>query len=338
MMIDCIDQVATEKINGFTGPLFIIGMQRSGTKLLRELLNGHPQISIPSVETNCLPYWFKMWNDFGDLSNPANFAKFYRHVARHPYFIYTKNQTGPIISEQQWYQFCRGYTLAEVFEALIRHDANVEYDSNTIWGDKSPSYITQLPLLKQIFPKARFIHIIRDVRDYCLSLHKAWKKNMLRAAQRWADNVMQPPLDAQHFPENYLEVKYEQLLYEPEQELKRCCTFLGVPFDPKMTQLTRATENIGDAKGDRIIRTSNKEKYLEAMEPKLRRMIEAIAASAMTHFGYTVEYSGPSYQLSKSQMFYYQLLDGFNFLTSEAQREGFLTILRIELGAYITSR
>ena len=74
-----------------------------------------------------------------------------------------------------------------VFEALIRHDSDARPDG--VWGDKSPNYRAHLPLLRQLWPEARFIHIIRDARDVCLSSHKAWKKAVLRNAQRWTDEV-----------------------------------------------------------------------------------------------------------------------------------------------------
>mgnify|MGYP000529984615 CR=1 FL=1 len=65
--ITIIDQVK------FKGPLFIVGMPRSGTKLLRDLLNQHPKIHIAEIETHFLPFWFSQWKEFGDLSEKENF-------------------------------------------------------------------------------------------------------------------------------------------------------------------------------------------------------------------------------------------------------------------------
>ena len=80
----------------FTGPIFIIGMPRSGTKLLRALLINHPNIGIPSIETEFLPYWVKNWNKFGDLSQWSIFKKFYQTVISFPYFIYMR-ENGKLI-------------------------------------------------------------------------------------------------------------------------------------------------------------------------------------------------------------------------------------------------
>ena len=67
----------------FKGPLFIVGIPRSGTKLLRGLLDEHPMIGIPPIEIEFLPYWEKRWRDFGDLSDPYMFSKFYKNNYTH---------------------------------------------------------------------------------------------------------------------------------------------------------------------------------------------------------------------------------------------------------------
>jgi hypothetical protein len=78
----------------FSGPLFIVGMPRSGTKLLRDLLRGHPLIGIPTTEANLLPRWAAEWHRLGDLSDRERFAAFYRRAVRAPYFLLMEKHTG----------------------------------------------------------------------------------------------------------------------------------------------------------------------------------------------------------------------------------------------------
>ena len=78
----------------FTGPLFIVGLPRSGTKLLRSLLNNHPEIGIPGAESQFLPYLYRRWAQFGDLSDSAKFHNFYAYATKLPYFVYMRQQ-GP---------------------------------------------------------------------------------------------------------------------------------------------------------------------------------------------------------------------------------------------------
>lgn len=320
----------------FTGPLFLVGMPRSGTKLLRSLLNEHPDIGIPRVETEFLPYWVRNWNRFGDLSDYSNFKKFYRVMMNLPYFTYMR-ENGTLIQERVWFNACKNCTPAGIFEALVRHDAKVDFGTNKIWGDKSPSYIGQVPLLKELFPNARFIHIIRDVRDYCLSINKAWGKNMIRAAQRWADSIHEVRMDTNKFPEDYLEVRYENLLDRPEVCLESLCTFLNLKYDSKMLCLSTATENIGDAKGKKEIIKSNKEKYLKLMKWSIRGKIEAIAGPVLRSCGYSYEYRGDILRLSRGLMLFYQALDALNLVKAEMRERSLFSAVAFHLRHFVTS-
>ncbi|MEB3360070.1 MAG: sulfotransferase [Synechococcales bacterium] len=313
----------------FSGPVFLIGMPRSGTKLLRGLLNGHSQIRIPMVETEFLPYWVRRWSDYGDLSQPKNFQRFYQDAIQLPYFIHIKAGSA-IISQEEWFSRCRDFSPAGVFEALIRHKTGVEWGSGLIWGDKSPSYIGHLGLLKQLYPQARFIHIIRDVRDYCLSCQKAWGKHPVRAAQRWVDGVTKARQDAVAFADDYLEVHYEDLLEQTETVLRQCCEFLNVEFEASMEQNARLTEGRGDAKGYTSVKQDNTHKYRTRMAPRLVQRIEAIAGHVLRAGNYEVSYAGDPVRVPRWQMAYCQLLDGIHLVMSGIQGRGILGSLTFQ--------
>ncbi len=320
----------------FSGPIFIIGIPRSGTKLLRGLLINHPNIGIPSIETEFLPYWVRNWNKFGNLPQWSIFKKFYKTVIKFPYFIYMR-ENGKLIQDKTWFELCERYTPAGIFEALMRHDAKVRFGTAKIWGDKSPSYIGHLPLLKNLFPEARFIHIIRDVRDYCLSINKAYGKNMIRAAQRWVDSIQKARLDSKKFPRDYLEVRYEDLLDIPEITMKKVCNFLSQEFHIQMLHFSTSTEDRGDAKGKREIVRDNRGKYLNLMKPSIRNKIETIAAPVLKACGYLVDYSGDNKSVSRSQMLCYQLLDGLNLIKLGMKRRGLFGSLKSNLKYFIIS-
>ena len=324
-------------INLFLGPLFIVGMPRSGTKLLRSLLNQHPHIGILNIETEFLPTWVKNWQRHGDLSKRRKFHRFYRKMLKLTYFMYMKER-GDLIHEQTWFNLCKSYTVPGVFEALVRHDAEVEFDSIKIWGDKSPSYIRRLSILKEIFPSARFVHIIRDVRDYCLSINKAWGKNMIRAAQRWCGDVQEAKSIGRELDESYLEIRYEDLITEPKQILQKICNFLDIEFDSQMLYLSSPSENIGDAKRLKWIKSDNKEKYYHSMRPNIRRKIEAIASSVLVSCGYSVDYCGNSVNINRIQMLYYKLVDGVNLFKYNIKERGFFNAIKWNLNIYANKK
>lgn len=319
----------------FSGPVFLIGMPRSGTKLLRNLLVEHPRIGILHIETEFLPYWVDRWNKFGDLSSFNNFQIFYTHMIQLPYFIHMRRH-GTLISQQTWYELCRAYDPASIFEALVRHDACVDFGSTKIWGDKSPSYIRHLPLLKQLFPNAKFIHITRDVRDYCLSIHKAWGKNMIRAAQRWADYVHKASQDSMMLGDDYYEIKYEELIDDPGTILKAICDFLGIEFKIEMLDLSKPTENLGDTKGTRNIVSSNKEKYQKLMNADTQKKIEMIAAHTLSQCGYPV-IKTESYRVPKYLMTFYQIMDGINLVRSKITQMGVLGAIKFYIRYFLVA-
>ncbi len=253
-----------------------------------------------------------------------------------PYFLYMEERNS-LIGEDIWFGMCREFTVAGVFEALIRHDAQVEYGSGKLWGDKTPAYVAHFPLLRKTFPEARFIHIIRDVRDYCLSVNKAWGKNMVRAAQRWCDDICQIRLSAKSWPGAYLEVRYEDLLEDPTSAMRKICTFLSVEFDPRMIRLSRPAENLGDAKGWSCIKKDNSGKYLGQMAPELRKRIEAITAPLLEGLGYPVETgvaARPPARLTGVRMLCYKVTDGFMILRYRIRHRGWLKAMKWSLSFY----
>ncbi len=306
----------------FQGPLFVLGMPRSGTKLLRDLLNQHPSIGIPRVETEFLPYWFENWNRWGDLAERDRFQSFYNDVSLSSYFLY-QTKADALITAQIWFEQCVDFTPQGVFEALLRHDGGAPVASPVIWGDKSPSYLRHLRMLADRFPAARFVHIVRDARDYCLSIRNAWGKNMLRAAQRWTDDVADALQAETELGERVLLVRYEDLLNQTQGVLERICAHVDLDFDPAMTLLTETAENLGDTAGATEVVSSNQSKYLGALSSKKILAIEMIAGETLRRLDYPVSYGGETKRLSATQQQAYKFADGFQLIWSDVKRGEF---------------
>ncbi len=311
-------------------------MPRSGTKLLLALLNQSPRVAVSTLETGFLPYWIENWGSYGDLSDRATFARFYNEATKLPYFANLALRDRLVI-EKDWYQSCRDYSAAGVFEALIRLEVAAPPETDTIWGDKSPSYTRHVELLKSLFPEARFVHIVRDVRDYCLSINKAWGKNMIRAAQRWSDDVTNARQVGNRLGKNYIEVRYEDLLADPRSTVERICGTLGINFDEDMTRLSQPTEVIGDARGAEIKR-DNVEKYAHQLDPVTRRKIEAIAGELLESLGYPVERSEGTVRIGGMRMKYYQLADTFNLFKSSVDEYGFFGAIKLNVRSLLIRR
>src|SRR5690606_34430729 len=90
---------------------------------------------------------------------------------------------GVRIDREEWFSHLQGGEVRHVLGALF--ECYGDATRSRIVGDKTPEYITRVPLLAQLFPRAKFVHIMRDPRDYVVSIRKAWGKSLPRAAQRW---------------------------------------------------------------------------------------------------------------------------------------------------------
>ena len=178
---------------------------------------------------------------------------------------------------------------------------------------------------------------VKDVRDYCLSIKKAWGKNMIRAAQRWTDCIHKIRRDSCKFPDDYLEIRYEQLIETPEPCLKQICAFLEIEFQPEMLHLSQPPENIGDTKNEAKIVAQNKEKYLRSMKPSTRRRIEAIAAPILDSSGYSVNPVGTPVRVPGILMLLYQLLDGYNLVKSNVKERGIIAAIRFQVRYFLIS-
>lgn len=317
-------------VKPFNGPLFIVGMPRSGTKLLRSILNQHPRISIPDIETEFLPYWVRHWTTFGDLSNREIFGRFFARCQALPFFVYA-GETGKPVNVDRWYAACTNFGTAGVFEALICSYLGIQQGHGRIWGDKSPSYVTHLHTLTELYPTARFIHIVRDARDHCLSVHRAWGKSMLRAAQRWSDDVTSARSAGQLLGDRYFELRYEDLIADPRITIMQICTFLGTEYSPQMLVLPEPTENLGNTKGVRGIVADNAGKYGQELDAATRERIESIAGDTLRETGYDCAVTKEPLRLSSGRMRWLQFIDGLQLLRFSAKDRGVLGSIRFVL-------
>lgn len=318
------------------GPIFIVGMPRSGTKLLRTLLHNHSMIVFPDYEAEILPFFATYWERYGEPSDFASFQKFYNIIRKSSFFYYMERNTGGVISCKEWFSSCNNLSISEVFEKLIRFDTNCSGD--IIWGDKSPSYVRHIPLLIDLYPYAKVIHLVRDVRDYCLSINKAWRKNILRAAQRWNDDTYKACNDIKKKSTSCIEVRFEDLLNNPQEILLDICIFLDISFENKMLHLSKSVEEVGDAKGETRIVSNNKEKWMKNMTPEYIREVEAICAAQLTYYRYPISCQ-PQVQkrLSRFRMGLYQLFDLWNFINADYDNRGILNNLYFKISTAFMS-
>lgn len=316
---------------------FILGMPRSGTKLLRSILNQHPIVTIPDIETDFFSFLVAKAELIGDCSTKENFSTLYNQLRDQPFFIFLAD-TDSVPSEMEWHKTCTGYNPAEIFEGLLRLVTNSVDSGKTLLGDKSPAYINQIDILRTHFPNARYIHIVRDVRDYCLSINKAWGKNMFRAATNWARSIETLQVHLETLGEQAIELRYEDLLSDAETEIRRICSFLSIDFEESMLHLKNSPENIGDTKGLSEIIPTNTKKYVENISKADLTVIEQLSCNMLRNYRYDVSWNGNQHKLGVFKEGYYQCLDAANLVSSTMDERGLVGAIKLHWNHFKATR
>ncbi|WP_138430257.1 sulfotransferase family protein [Fodinibius saliphilus] len=295
--------------------LFIIGMPRSGTKLLRGLLNNHHDIFIPEVETLFIP---KLLNKYGSqILSESQVIDVISEIKKSLFFFYYEKRHDFNFEALK----VDRVNIKEFIDYLFNELASQRGISASILGDKSPNYINHIELLLQCYKSAKFVHIVRDPRDYVLSMEKAWGKNKYRAAYRWKKRVRNI-IDLEN-EDRIMEIRYEDLISKPEETLEKVCLFLGVHFQSGLVQLENSIENLGSAKRASI-KASNSKKYLDQLSPQEIQEIEEYCHPILKEY-YKNENKNISEKIpGRLTEKYWEIYDGINLLNFNIKTHGLI--------------
>lgn len=217
---------------------FIVGVARSGTTLLRLMLDAHPALAIPP-ETHFLPQVVRAGRKGG---GPAEMTDAITEHRRWPDFG---------LDEAELRTRAAGAADAsEVLRAFFGLYA--EGQGKKRWGDKSTNYIRKLRLVEKTLPEAVFVHLIRDGRDTALSQVKVHfgPDNIADAAAKWRDEIagareIGPTLG------RYAEFRYEDLVADPEPVLREICSLAELEWDDAVLNYRKgAAERVAEINRD----------------------------------------------------------------------------------------
>jgi hypothetical protein len=203
---------------------FIVGVGRSGTTLLRLMLDAHPDMSIPA-ETHFLPAIFQPAATDLDLEGA------YRTVTG------AKSWANLAIEADDYLAALRAlkpFAMGDAARAFYR--LYTQRKGKSRWGDKTPSYRGHMRLIQEALPEAHFIHLIRDGRDVALSYRGLWfgpGDDIEAQAKFWVREISGARAAARDL-RHYMEVRYETLVAEPEATLRGLCAYLSLPYHPSM--------------------------------------------------------------------------------------------------------
>jgi Sulfotransferase family len=270
-------------------PFFIVGAQRSGTTLFRLMLNEHPELSVP-FESVFIPVFYRRLHEYGDLAQRDNARRLLSDMAAYPLHF------GRLVKDPDAILAHPISSYAELLDAVFRVDAAAK--KKTRWGDKTPGYETDIDVLCELFPGCQIIHLVRDGRDVVLSNRRVeWGiASLPRAAADWRWKVTLGHKMGRLLGGQYLELKYECLVLDPERSLRRACAFLDVAFDPRMLDYPAHAERDMPIEARPFHRNSIRPPDPSLIDEWRRRMsradriiFEQVAGDALELFGYELE-------------------------------------------------
>ena len=220
-----------------SAPFFILGSGRNGSTLLASILNAHKDVFVPP-EQFILPYTiFKRYLRFDWSTN--NLMQDVLNTIKMP------NQTLNWEVDLRKIEI-KDKGIASLFNSIYRSYSKQLKGDVKIWGDKTPLNVHFTNFIYPEFPNAKYIFLIRDPRDVALSYkkltdHKA--KNTDFAIWKWNDSIKM--LDYLLARTDVLIIKYEELVCNPERELKKILSYLEISKDMSILSSKSGASDMG---------------------------------------------------------------------------------------------
>ena len=258
-------------------PIFIVGVGRSGTSMLQSMLNAHGEITFPP-ETHFIRTYLSGQNSIDGIVeekmlNDVNLLKLDLPLKK----IIERNSD------------LNGLYVDLLQEYMLKRKKKYV-------GDKDPKNIEYMQLLYDFFPQAIVVHIYRDPRAVIASRMKAeWSKGrpLWQHILAYKVQLNYGRSKGGDLFDNYIEIKYERLVEDPERELKRLCDLLGLKYDPNMVEFYKSAGDV--VQGEEVswkqncfnpVMLQNIDKWKDQLSEKQISIIEFVLSSEMNLLGY----------------------------------------------------
>jgi len=311
----------------FEGPLFIVGLSRSGTTLLRNLLNRNSRISMTPVESHFIPFLIRKYGKNPDFSSPKE-KEGLRHDLEKTFFFRKMMANHRLLDWPALDDIMETGKWDRIIPYIFQSFAEKTYEPGMICGDKTPRYLPYVLEIKEILPESRFIHIVRDPRDRAMSVKARWGKLFSRSASEWNRQVTLSQTYPGLLGKDYKEILYEDLLKDPEKTMTDICKFVEVGFEPEMLTLEKAERRHGDTRGKLHVVAENCNKFVDRLPEKRIRRIEEITFPMMQEMGYSVTVATGYVPVGRVSGFFIRILDMVLHVWSILKEFGFRAGIR----------
>ena len=291
-------------------PIFMIGTQRSGSNLLRLMLNQLPEIAAPHPP-HILQRIMPLVSSYGDLSDDENFSQLVDDVCR----LVELNPVlweGVTLDRKDVARRCRERSVPAVHGAV--YDVCAEAKGALTWCCKSLANINYTSEIESYFRSPKYIYLYRDGRDVAVSFSKAvvGEKHFYHIAREWsATQEVALALRKKIGLERFISVSYEELTACPEPTARLLCAFLGVTFRESMLDYYRTEEAKHAATSSELwknvtnpVMKNNSRKFLREADPRDIGIFESVAGRTLDALGYAraVVHPGSEKVFSKEEV------------------------------------
>ena len=294
-------------------PFFIVGCPRSGTTLLQLLVATHPNIAIPP-ESHIFDRFSKYFDNYGELEEYPNLKLLVKDLLE-DYHI-RDWELGVTVGD-----FCaqlQEKSIKGVISLLMGMYTRKE--GKVRWGDKTPQHTLYLNEIKNVFPEAKFIHLIRDGRDVAVSSSKIFvgPPSIYGIAQEWRKYVfLFEQFKETLNPGSYIEIKYEKMVRNTQSELNRIFEFLEEEPIHIGTEVPNSSAKVFYLQADAHMFSLKKPisdkkigSFKKVFNDRQIEIFESIAGDALNLYGYQMLTSGNT-EVSRGEKFKFFLVDKF---------------------------
>ncbi|NOY17710.1 MAG: sulfotransferase [Gammaproteobacteria bacterium] len=267
-----------------SGPVFIMGCPRSGTTLVSQILNSHPDFAIYHES-----YFYHILSDemkyYGDLSQHRNLRYFVSDVVE----IIRRKATDEYnfrVDLDSVIEMTGDHSLSGVLASVLTLYA--QQQNKTRGGDKTPENYEHLNKISRELPDSPVLFLVRDPRDVCLSSRKLFNASLQRTSRLWNESIR---CYAAHKDSIKL-ICYEALVNNPEAEIKDICQYIGISYTPDMLVHSKSiqSEFLKGKKDLGLLKSSISSRSVggfHSMKPEDIQLIEALCQEGMELMGYT---------------------------------------------------
>jgi hypothetical protein len=276
--------------------------------MLRLMLNNHPNLAIPH-ESAFITIYHKLLKNYGDLSVPGNVRRLLNDVSQHRLV-----KRGNLIPDPAAILARPIVTYRDLVEAIFDNYARSQ--DKPRWGDKTPYYTPDIDVIRGIFPDAKIIHMVRDGRDVVLSQRSIeWMSgNLPKLILDWRWKTTIAHKVGAVLNDDFLEIRYEDLVRAPEPMLRRICSFIDEPYEPAMLNYASTADAVVPEESLKWHRKSIRppdvaelDKWKTHLSKAERIIFEQLAGDTLELFGYEREHFAPT-MASRALKVYYTLL------------------------------